>query len=249
MSRERDTDGTPITVGLDGLTGYWQYILYSMGGKVLDNMNDPHEVVFESPEALKMLTWINDNYTEANGFYANDNDWTYLAGGFSGNEVGAFMDGVYDIVWLSGIEDFEWDIAPLPGTMSKEGDTPILYAGYAVSSKSDNPELAKEFAYFMSSYDAQVIMAETGLITSCRKDVAYSDQVLNIQGGPANHRLRVDNIPYGQNVQGQCLCWWEITDVVSNEIYKMVHGEQTPQETMTAIQTQASALLSAELNK
>lgn len=244
---QRAEDGSPITLGLSSVTGYWQYILYSMGGKVLDNMNNPTAVVFESEEALAMLNWINDNYQAEGGFSASENDWTFLTGGFSSGEFAFTMSGVYDIVWMKDIEGLNWDMAPIPGTMKAEGDTPILYAGYAVSSQSQNPELAKEFAYFMTSYEAQMIMSETGLITPLRKDVALADEVINIENAPEHHSLRVENIPYGQNTQGQCLCWWEIDTVINNYIYQMVEGQITPEEAMTAIQADASALLEAEL--
>lgn len=245
----RDDEGVPSVLGISSITGNWQNILYSKGGKVLDNINEPTKVVFESPEALETLTWIKDNYKEEGGYTASEDDWTYLSGGFAGQQFAFNISGVYDIVWMSDIEDFTWDIAPIPETMKEEGDTPILYAGYAVSAESKNPELAKEFAYFMSTYDAQVIMGETGLITSCRKDVAYSDEMLKIEGGPEHHSLRVDTIPYGQNTQGQCLCWWEMTTVIDNTIYQMVHDELTPEEAMKQIQTECEALLDAELNK
>lgn len=245
----RDADGIPTQLGIDSITGNWMYILYSMGGKVLDNMNEPTKVVFDSPESLQMLQWIKDNYKAEGGFTPSENDSTYLSGGFSAGEYAFMISGVYDIVWMSDIKDFKWDIAPVPGTMKNEGDTGILYAGYGVSSKSANKDLAKEFAYFMSTYDAQVIMAETGLITSCRKDVAYSDEVLNIEGGPEHHSLRVDNIPYGQNTQGQCLSWNEMSEVINNTIYQMVQDELTPEEAMQQIQTQCEDLLNAELNK
>lgn len=244
---QRAEDGSPITLGCGSITSMWQHILYSMGGSVLDNMNNPTKVTFASDEALAMLNWINDNYQKEGGFTASDSDWDFLTGGFSSGEFAFYIEGVYDIVWVKDVEGLNWDIAPIPGTMKQEGDTPILYAGYAVSSQTKNPELAKEFAYFMTTYEAQMIMAETGLITPLRKDVALADEVINIENAPANHALRVENIPYGQNTQGQCLCWWEITTVIDNYIYQMVEGQITPEEAMTGIQADASALLEAEL--
>ncbi len=244
----RDKKGVPTQLGIDSITSQWLYILYSMGGKMFDDVNEPTKVVFESPEALKMLTWIKDNYKKEGGFTASENDSTYLSGGFAAGEYAFMINGVYDIVSLKDVKDFNWDIAPLPGTMSKEGDTGILYAGYAVSAKSENPELAKEFAYFMSTKDAQIIMGETGLITSCRKDVAYSEDILNTEGAPEHNSLRVDNIPYGQNTQGQCLSWQEMTTAVDNTIYKMVNGKLTPKQAMKKIQKDCSKLLEEELN-
>lgn len=244
---KRDEEGAPITLGMDGLSWNWLNILYSMGGKVLDNMNEPTKVVFESPEALRMLNFLKDNYNNEGGFYANDNDWTYLAGGFSAGEIAFTISGVYDIVWMRDIEGFEWDMAPLPESMSKEGDTPVLYCGYAVAADSKNPELAKEFARFMTDYEAQMIMGELGLITSLRKDVAYSDEILKAPGSPEHHALRVDNLPYAQNTQGQCLCWWEITYCIENYIYQVCEGQISPEDAMKAIQAECSALLEAEL--
>ncbi len=244
---KRNEDGTPVNLGISSVTGNWMNILYSMGGKVLDDMNNPTEVVFESEEALRMLNWINDNYTKEGGFTASDDDWTYLVGGFSAGEIAFSIGGVYDIVWLKDVEGLNWDMAPIPETMVEEGDTPILYAGYAVSSQSKNKELAKEFAYFMTSYEAQMIMSETGLITPLRKDVALHDSVINIENAPEHHALRVENVPYGQNTQGQCLCWWEITTAIDNYIYQMVEGQITPEEAMKGIQADCSALLEAEL--
>lgn len=244
---KREADGTPVNLGISSVTGLWQYILYAMGGKVLDDMNNPTEVVFESDAALKMLNWINDNYQAEGGFTASSDDWTYMSGGFSAGEMAFNISGVYDIVWMTAIEDFEWDIAPLPETMKEEGDTPVLYAGYAVSAQSKNPELAKEFAYFMTTYEAQKIMAETGLITPLRKDVALSEEVIDIPGAPEHHSLRVEGLPYAQNIQGQVLCWWEMTTAVDNYIYQMVEGQITPEDAMKNIQADCSALLEAEL--
>ena len=90
-------------------------------------------------------------------------------------------------------------------------------------------------------------MGELGLITSLRKDVAYSDEILNAPGSPENHALRVDNLPYAQNSQGQCLCWWEITYCIENYIYQVCEGQISPEDAMKAIQAECSALLEAEL--
>ena len=51
----RDADGVPTTIGLSTATGNWLNVLFSKGGKFLDDMNNPTEVVFESPEALETL--------------------------------------------------------------------------------------------------------------------------------------------------------------------------------------------------
>ncbi|MGI6755177.1 MAG: ABC transporter substrate-binding protein [Atopobiaceae bacterium] len=243
----RDANGIPQTIGIDSVDGQWQNILYSLGGSIFDSMDNPTKVTLDSPEMLQTLNWIKDNYDNASGFALTEQDQTYITNGFATGQVACYISGVYDIVWLAETEGLNWDIAPIPGTMSKEGDTPILYCGYAVGSQSKNKDLAKEFAYFMTSYDAQVIMGKTGLITSMRKDVAYSDDMLKFDGAPEHNSLRVDNIPYGKNQQGQCLCWGEVVTSITNNIYKMVQGEVSPEEAQAAMQQESADLLAAEL--
>lgn len=240
----RDENGIPQSLGMASTFGTHSAIplIFSKGGRFLDDMNNPTKVVFDSPETVEALTWL-QNAANDGGFMPNGEDSTYLTGGFSAGQYTFYISGVYDIVYLSEIEDFEWDIAPLPGSMQNKGDTAVLYAGYGVSSQSENPELAKEFAYFMTTYEAQQIMAETGLITPLRKDVAYSDEVLKFDGAPEHHSIRVDNLPYGQNVEGLTLAWGEMTDVFSNYMSQLKAKTITPAECATAIQTECQVIL------
>lgn len=244
----RDENGVPQSLGIASSFYYYHSlpIIYAHGGSMLDNMNEPSKVTFDSPETAEALTWLQNAANEW-GFAPNGEDSTYITGGFSDGDYTFYISGVYDIVYMTGITDFEWDIAPLPQTMKEEGDTAVLYAGYSVSSQSENPELAKEFAYFMTTYEGQEIMAETGLITPLRKDVALSDEVINIEGAPEHHSVRVENLPYGQNLQGQCLSWNEMMDVYSSYMSQLKDMSITPAECATAIQTECQKLLDEEL--
>ena len=93
---------------------------------MLDNMNEPSKVTFDSPETAEALTWLQNAANEW-GFAPNGEDSTYITGGFSDGDYTFYISGVYDIVYMTGITDFEWDIAPLPQTMKEEGDTAVLY--------------------------------------------------------------------------------------------------------------------------
>ena len=107
-------------------------------------MINPTEVTFYSPETVEALTFIQDSSSKYH-FAPDGTDNSYMSGWFASGVCTFHISGVYDIVYMTGIEDFEWDIAPLPNTMNTKGDTAVLYAGYAVSSQTENPELAKEF--------------------------------------------------------------------------------------------------------
>lgn len=245
-----DDDGVPITFGLNYYNGYYQVfpILYAFGAKFLDDMDNPTEVVFDSPETVAALTWVQNSQLGDDRFAPAGDDFGYLSGAwFPTGEFAFHISGVYDIVFMTGIEDFEWDIAPLPQTMQKEGDTTILTAGYAVSSQTDNEELAKEFVRWCTTEEAQKIIAGSGIFTPVNIDAATDPEILGIPGAPEHHSLRVETVPYGQNLQGQCLCWEEMISIYNSYMDQLNRGQITPEECARAVDQECQALLDAEL--
>lgn len=246
---KRDEDGIPITLGMADSFYYYNSlpIIYSFGGQILDDMNNPTKVVFDSPETVEALTWLQSTSNGDDAFSPVGDDSTYLTGWFATGDYTFMVSGVYDIVYLTGVEDFEWDIAPLPQTMQKEGDTALLTAGYAVSSQTENPELAKEFVRWMTTDEAQRLLSGSGIFTVANLDVAKDPEVLNIEGAPEHHSVRVETIPYGQNLQGQALSWEEMMTVYGNYMYQLYEGTITPEECARAIQAECEVLLANEL--
>ena len=245
----RDEDGAPISLGLASSYGYYSFfpILYAHGGKMLDDMNNPTKVVFNSPETIEALKWIQSS-TNGDGYFSPaGEDNTFLTGWFPTGEYTFHISGVYDIVYMTGIEDFGWDIAPLPQTKQNPGDTAVLTAGYAVSAQTQNEELAKEFVLWLTSDEAQKLLSETGIFTVANITVAMDPEVLNIPGAPEHHSVRVETIPYGQNLQGQCLCWNEMMSVFDNYMWQLYEGNITPEDCAAAIQAECEVLLAAEL--
>ena len=245
----RDEAGIPSVMGLSHSYGYYNAfpIIYAYGGSVFDDMINPTEVTFYSPETVEALTFIQDSSNKYH-FAPDGTDNSYMSGWFASGVCTFHISGVYDIVYMTGIEDFEWDIAPLPNTMNTKGDTAVLYAGYAVSSQTENPELVKEFVLWLTSDEAQMILASTGIFTPANKVAALADETLNIPGAPEHHSLRVENIPYGQSLQGQVLCWNEMMSVYDVYINQLYNGEITPDDCAKALQTEWEALFEAEMN-
>lgn len=245
---KRDADGTPLVLGLSHSYGYYNAfpIIYAFGGSVFDDMINPTKVTFYSPETVAALTFIQDS-SEKYHIAPDAADNSLMAGWFASGAYTFHISGVYDIVYMTDIEDFEWDIAPVPGSMREDGDTAILYAGYSVSSQTQNPELAKEFVLWLTSDEAQSILASTGIFTVANKTIAMSDEVLNIPGAPEHHELRVDSIPYGSSLQGQVLCWNEMMSVYDTYIYQLYDGTITPDDCAKGIQAEWEVLLEKEI--
>lgn len=239
-------DGTIKTIGLANSYGPSLPIIYAMGGSVLDDMINPTEVTIDNPATVEAFKFLQDG-TNKYGFMPDDTDSEYLTGGFQAGDIGMRISGVYDIVWMTAIEDFEWDICMLPGAMESPNSVGVLYAGYGVSNQTKNPELAKDFALWLMSYEAQHILAGTGLITVINKDVSYSDEILDIPGAPENHYLRVDSLPYSVNIQAQLLCWGEMNSIYSSYMDQLKHEQITPEDCAKAIQAEWEVLVAEEL--
>lgn len=246
----KNEDGTPKTFGFSsdeqGYFGLQAYI-YANGGRLVDDVMNPTKATFNTPEVVEILRNYQDKVYK-HKCVPVANDWSYLTGGFAGGQFAMMVTGVWDIVYLSEIKDFEWDIVELP--MAKENSShAVLYAGYAVSSQTKNPELAKEFAAFMMSEEGQTLLAKTGLITVANKDVAKSDEVLNFEGAPKNHKLRVDTLENSTNIDVQTLAWQEITStVIQPNLDKLGANEITPEECAKEINDGVQKLLD-EANK
>ena len=245
---ERLDEETPIRWGMNTDEGWYMNFfpyLYARGGSVFDNMLNPTKVTFYSEAAVDAIQFYSDRIHK----YKNTPDgadWEFIAGGFNGEQFGSYVSGVWDTVFLSGIEDFEWDITLLP--QNEKSINTALYAGYAVCSQTKNPELAKAFAAFMMTEEGQSILASTGLITVANKKVATSDEILKFEGAPENNIIRVTALENAVNVDANLYCWDEMVNVIAAEMSKVYQEDPiSAEECAQNIQKQLEKLLEKEL--
>ncbi len=195
-----------ISVGFDyqGVEAF----VYANGGELFDDVNNPKEVLFNSPKTVEALQFMQDLiYVHKVSPTESDNE--VLGGGFDTGKIAMIVDGVWSVVYRKNIEEFKWGLSTVP---SKDGDVkkiPALYAGYALSTTTKNPELAWEFAKFMQSDDAQKLLASSGLITVINKDISKSDEVIKIKGAPDNHMLRVTSLEKSIHNDAMIVNWDE----------------------------------------
>jgi len=195
-----------ISVGFDyqGVEAF----VYANGGELFDDVNNPKEVLFNSPKTVEALQFMQDLiYVHKVSPTESDNE--VLGGGFDTGKIAMIVDGVWSVVYRKNIEEFKWGLSTVP---SKDGDVkkiPALYAGYALSTTTKNPDLAWEFAKFMQSDDAQKLLASSGLITVINKDISKSDEVIKIKGAPDNHMLRVTSLEKSIHNDAMIVNWDE----------------------------------------
>ena len=143
------------------------------------------------------------------------------------------------------VEDFDWDIAPIPRV--GKGDphtTQMTVSPWVVNARTKNPEEAKDFAAFMCCDN--FVMETMRRDTPLSKEVAFSDTYLKIPGAPDSYRLRVDIIDMIENPR-----YWnrqvpnqaEIAQSFQTEMEKLLTNTQSAEDTARNIDREVDRLI------
>ena len=240
-------DGKPEQFGISIGTGYTvaEAFIYAYGGEIFDDTNMPTEVRVNSPETIEALQLMQDLIFKYQVAPTADQK-EILGGSFDAGKVAMVLDGVWSVVYRRDITDFEWGLAELPGKDGPSEAIPTLYAGYAISKTTENPELAWAFAKFMQSDEAQTLLASSGLITVINKNIASSDEVINVEGAPINHILRVSSLEKSIHNDGMLSNWDEyITKGFTPAMEQLLTNTISAEEAAAYIQEQFEALMAS----
>lgn len=236
LTIDKDGDGETDQYAISPCSGRESLSAYmaAFGGEMYDDVNNPTEVKVDSKENAEALQMWYDLIFKYG--YAPDAEGSeVVTGGFDGGQIAMDVDGVYQCVYRSGV-DFNMGLAALP--MEAENSHYVsLMAGYCVPKTTKYPEAAWALASFMQEKTGQEILASTGLITTVDKEVASSDEVINMEGAPDNHILRVTSLDKAVNVDAKLPNWQETVDTVWQPVIdKLYNGDVTVEEALEEIQ-------------
>ncbi len=237
LTIDKDGDGVIDQYAISASTGQQQIEAYmaAFGGELYDDIDNPTEVIIDSEENKNGLQmWYDLIYKYG---YAPDSEGAeYVTGGFDGGQVAMDLDGVYQCVYRSGV-DFNMGLAALP--MENENSHYVsLMAGYCVPKTTKYPEAAWALAAFMQEQAGQEILAKCGLITTVNKEVAASDEVINMEGAPDNHILRVTSLDNAINADPKLSNWQETLDMTWQPVIDQLYNQEiTVEEALDQLQT------------
>jgi multiple sugar transport system substrate-binding protein len=216
--------------------------IYSYGGSVFDDMNNPTKVTFNNPGTVQALQFYQDlvyKYKIA----PTVQDTQTLGGSFDTGKVAMDITGMWAVVSRKNITDFKWDVANLPLAKGQPRKTIAFYAGYALYKNTKNPELAWEFAKYMQSDTGQKLLAGLGLITVINHKIISSDEVNKAKGMPEHNILRVTSPDYATNGYGFLTNWDEILSKAIQPSYDQVLANTlSPAEAAKTIQAEMEKL-------
>lgn len=238
-------DGKPKQFGISISTAYQstEAFIYGNGGMLFDDVNNPKQVLVNSPETVEALQLMQDLiYVHKAAPTADDKE--VLGGGFDTGKIAMVVDGVWSVVYRKDIQDFDWGLACVPSKSGSPEKIPALFAGYAIAKTTKNPDLAWEFAKFMQSDEAQKLLAGSGLITVINKDIAKSDEIINIEGAPENHMLRVTSLEKSIHNDAMLTNWDEyLTKGFNPAMEQLLNNTISAEEAASLMQEQFEQLL------
>jgi multiple sugar transport system substrate-binding protein len=196
LTRDTDGDGLPEVYGLGARPEIIQVapFVWSAGGELVDDPERPTRFTLDTPQAREALQAFFDLRlvhqvipTEEDA-ESEDDESRFLNG-----RLAMVMSSRRSTPVFRTIEDFAWDVAPLP---VRDEQATILHSdAYCMTRASENQETAWAFVEFALGPEGAPITAATGRTVPSLTEVAESPVFLEPELPPANARAFLDTIP------------------------------------------------------
>ncbi len=216
----------------------WQNFVYSNGGRLVDDLNNPTKCTLGDPKAVEGLQFFSD-LMNTHGVAPTPIALGNLAMGaqqlFMTQRVAMFSSGFWETPILRQIKDFEWDVVMFPkgprGTRAfGTGGT-----GYCILKSSRHPELAWQVLKALAGPEAQERMAKAGLGQPANRTVAEGPAFAQSSEPPANKGMlnrAVQHVVYEPFIPE----WREILELTMlPELDLVFHGQKSAAEAVKAV--------------
>jgi multiple sugar transport system substrate-binding protein len=202
--------------------------VWSNGGEVVDDPDEPTRFTLDTPEALEAMQKLFD-LRQTHFVIPSDEEVE------AEDDETRFQNGRLAMVLSSRratptfrtITSFDWDIAPLPVHREPAG---ILHSdAYCMAEESDDKDAAWRFVEFALGPEGQRIAARTGRTVPSLRSIATSPVFLDPSKPPRNSRVFLDTIPVIRRVPS-ISTWPEIEDASEQIIETGLYQGVSPEE-------------------
>jgi multiple sugar transport system substrate-binding protein len=224
-----DVDGTIDQHGLGVDPGIIRVVpfIWSAGGEVFDDELQPTRYTLDNAPAIRAIQQFID-LRAGLGLIPSDQEMESeeLESRFLNGRLGMYMSSRRAVPHLRSIEDFEWDVAPIP-TNGQPAN--VLHSdAFCLTADSKNHDAAWEFVHFALGVEGASILATTGRTVPSRIEVAESPAFLDPSSPPSRAQVFLDNIPHLRRLPALST-WPEIEDLsdvlIEEAIFDPLGGE------------------------
>jgi multiple sugar transport system substrate-binding protein len=213
LTRDLDRDGEidQWGVGVEPSIIRIAPFVWSNGGTVVDNEQNPTRLTLDTPEALEaMQQFFNLHQVDLVTPGEEEVESEDIETRFLNGTLGMLLESRRATPTFRTITDFDWDVAPLPRHDEPAG---ILHSdAYCLTRASKNKAAAWRFIEFALGPQGAPLVAQTGRTVPSLRSVAESEAFLDPTAKPANSRVFIDTIPFIRRVP-TISTWPEIEDV------------------------------------
>lgn len=128
--------------------------------------------------------------------------------------------------WLNTfrtIEDFEWDVTPLPAPSDGHKASVMYILNYGLYSESPEADVAWDFLKFLTTRDPQVANVQTGMAVAVLEEVNASPDFLD-NAPPASNKVYADMLPVAKLWDNNESGYMTYADQVLTQLFS---GERT----------------------
>lgn len=197
--------------------------VWSAGGEVVDDPGDPTRLTLDSGAARRGLDFFLDLQT-VHGVappdreeQSQDSESRFLDG-----TLGMYLNSRKSVPTLRTIEDFTWDVAPLPVAPGGEPATILHGDAYCLADTGRQAE-AWRFVEFANSGPGQEILARSGRTVPSRTDVAASPAFLRPDVLPASSEVFIDVVPTIRSVP-HTASWARVESAADSILTELYYG-------------------------
>ncbi len=231
LTQDTDGDGQTDLFGVVVDPSMYRMVpfVWSAGGEVVDDVDSPTRLTLDTPEALAGLEAFvslgaaGHNVVPSEAEVAAEDDGTrFMRGG-----AAMFLQSRREVPTLREIEDFAWDVAPLP--IIEEAATVLHSDAYCMTEASEAKDAVWSFVEYAAGDEGQSVLAETGRIVPALDRVAQADVFLHgvplgsdgdesAAGAqpPANSQVYLDNVAVMHRLPS-ISTWPEVEDAFNAE--------------------------------
>jgi multiple sugar transport system substrate-binding protein len=186
--------------------------VWSAGGELVDDERRPTRFVLDRPASREALQQFIDLYSRYRVVPSDqDREAEDDESRFANGRLAMLLSSRRSTPTFRTIQDFDWDVAPLPVVGEPAG---ILHSdAYCMASASSRKDATWSFIEFALGPEGQRVVARTGRTVPSLISVSRSDAFLDPSVRPRNARVFLDGIAEIRRVPS-ISTWPEIEDAV-----------------------------------
>jgi ABC-type glycerol-3-phosphate transport system substrate-binding protein len=241
---KRTEDGRIMQYGFYGWT--WQNFVYSNGGSIVDDVENPKEFMLDRKEAIEGLKFYADLINKYK-VSPSPIEFGNLGMGaqqlFMSEKLAMYQSGFWESTVFRNIEDFDWDIVMFP-----KGPTGIRRfgtggSGYCILKSTKYPEMSWEIVKLLASEKAQIALAEMGLTQPAIKSIAMGPHFAENPNPPRNKKMLNEAVRYVV-FEPFTPKWREINELhLIPQLDLIFNGAETVEAAMAKVAPEANRLL------